>query len=204
MKRIILVLFVCATSLVNVLGQGYVNFSNRVPEVGLDGPAMNGLNGGPWFRPNAVVQLYAAPDAPGGVVFVSVGDPVTLGSDIDTAGYWDFNDDLTRAVAFAEPGEDVLLQVRGWELTLGVTFEEASQNSDTFGFLGTSSVLTFTLGTASDPAYMVNEPPRSSFGGLGLFPNVAIPEPGTFVLFGFGVLLASARLRRSIRRNESS
>ena len=177
-------------------GQGYVVFDNRVPELNLDAGVYNGIEGVAWNRPETVVQLYAAPESDLGN-HVPVGLPVPLPFDGDDAGYW--GSDMPTAVDFANPGETVYLEVRGWELALGSTFEEAIANSSVYGFFGSSAGVPLTLGTLEEPAYLINNPPRPDLTSFGLFPNVPIPEPTTIVLFSCGVLLGAGKVGRPIK-----
>ena len=197
MKSHVLAAIVFVALARTVSGQGYVYFSNRVPEVALDAPVFSGVSASLWDRDETVVQLYAGvwdESDQSGRNLVPVGDPVALGYQGDDAGYWDFNDDLVREVDFAQPGQLVAFVVRGWELRLGSTYEEASMVIGEDLLVGQSAGILTMVGPSDDPSFMVDNPPYPGLATFGLFPTLPLPEPSTIVLLGCGGLLAAAAL----------
>ena len=187
-----------------VAAQGFVIFKNSEPSIDFSAPVFNGLSGVDWHRPETVVQLYVGPldivDAWNHPeAFRPVGEPVPLGFEGQEAGYWGVSDNIVLEIPNSAPGDSVRLEVRGWELRLGSTFEEAASVIGENLLVGRSNNFPLTLGSVEEPALLDGDgPPRPGLLSFGLFPTLPIPEPATSasMLLGCLVILWRGCLRK--------
>lgn len=178
MKKLAIALCLTATVL-TAMGQGTVQFNNRLTAVGINAPVtyMGAGVEGPAF----VGQLFVD----NGGSYEPIGTPVDFRTGV-AAGYVNGGE---VAIASIAPGNSATLVLRAWNSAAGSDWSTAS--SSPAGIVGESNPVTVSLGgeiPGAPPA------PAANLVGLQAFSLVAVPEPSTIAL---GVLgLAALALRR--------
>jgi len=148
-----------------------VQFSNRMPQVGLDAPVFD-LDGVTRLGgSNYVAQLRAGtnPDE-----LLPVGATAFFLSGTE-AGYWDAGTEPWRRIPGMDPGGTAFVQVYVWDATLGATYQEAVLAGAKAGRSEIFPVVTGGSGSASRaPAPLTG---LSSFR-LGRRPHIVVPPRG--------------------------
>ncbi len=123
------------------LGQGNVNFSNKVAADGINAPVYD-IDGSTKLEGSAyLAQLYVGVSSS---ALTAVGTPAPF-RPAPSAGY--INGGLV-VVEGLPGGQRVFVRVRAWEAAAGDSFEKAVANG---GKQGESELVTVTLGGAGDP-----------------------------------------------------
>jgi len=186
MKKTVL-LAVLALTGVTAFGQATVLFNNRysnataVPPVAIDAPVTifgttTKLDGGSYMG-----QLYAGASATSlSPIGVAVAFRTGAGAGYITGG------DIT--VPGVAAGGTAFVQLRAWSTASGSSYDAALSAG---GTVGTSSVLTLTLGGAGTPPG-----PGAPLVGLTAFTVSAVPEPATIALGLLGVAGLLIRRRK--------
>lgn len=184
MKKILAIGILGLAMILNVKGQGQVDFRNsNVPGsqfvLDFDGTKLAG--------PSFVAQLYYSTTANG--VFTSVTDPAAPFRAVGAGdGFWNPGASSTRNLTGTIGGQTVFLQVRAWSAAAG-TYETALTTGG--AHVGSSSVFSYVTG--GDPQNgnpSITAPAMTGFQGFSLS-VVPVPEPSTIAL---GVLGAGSLL----------
>lgn len=145
MKSLLSVLLL-TTAWLTALGQGTVNFQNRITGV-VDAPVFD-TDGttrlsGTGFR----AALFAAPNGSPDSALAQVGDSVAFRTGA-AAGYVDGSGGLTRTLPGVPEGGAARIQIRAWDATKGSTYAAAFAAG---GKTGSSPVITVTTGGGLTP-----------------------------------------------------
>lgn len=180
MKKLAIALCLTA-SVLTALGQGSLNFNNRVTAAGVDAPVTLAGTGAGVMGPDFVAQLYVLNPSSGSLE--AVGSPAAFRTTAAGAGYLSAG---TVTVSFLAPGADATVMMKAWAAADGASFEDAFAAKGTVGQSGSFTVALGGAGTPpSTPADLV---------GLQSFQVQAVPEPSTIALGLLG--LAALALRR--------
>lgn len=173
-----LAITLCLTaSVITALGQGSINFNNRVTAAGINAPVT--FAGANVAGPDYLGQLFV--DNAGS--FEAVGAPTEFRTGA-AAGYINGG---SVAVPFVAPGGDATLVLRAWAAASGADWDTAAANSA--GIIGESNAITITTGGAGSPPSL-----PADLAGLNAFALTQVPEPSTVALGLLG--LAALALRR--------
>jgi hypothetical protein len=163
------------------LGQGTLNFNNRVTIDGINAPVDFG--GTALTGPDYAGQLYVL--NPSSSSYEAVGDITAFQSNPVLAGYINGGEVAVPFIAAGSPAQVVL---RAWATASGASWDEASTNPT--GIFGESGVVDIAaLGGGGAPPG-----PAANLIGLESFSLVQVPEPSTVALGLLG--LAALALRR--------
>jgi hypothetical protein len=182
---------VAASALVvSAFGQGFVNVNNRTLS-----PAqlVTDASGAPLSGTSFVAQLVYGANGSTPATALGANMPFRLSSSA-SVGSWNPGAEGIRTLVGFDAGATVSMQVRVWDSSVFSSWDAAAAaraaGSHTVATqVGSSSVFTYTVGSASDPSSqsIVN------FRGFQLTAIPAVPEPTTIAL---GALGAAALLWR--------
>ena len=181
--RPLLTIAACLAIAATAMGQGTVNFANRVTTAGINAPIYM-PDGTTPAGSSIVAQLWAGTSADS---LSPVGAAVSLiNSGGNPTGF--FVGGSREIPGITPAGGAAFVQVRAWEGTFA-TYQEAAAAG---GLTGASAVLNLAATgnpTASPPGLPVNMLGLTSF-------SLQVPEPATFALLGLGALGLLIRRRK--------
>ena len=173
-----LAIALCLTaSVLTALGQGSINFNNRVTAVGINAPV--DFAGALVTGPEYVGQLFVNNAGS----FEAVGAPVEFRTGA-AAGYINGG---SVSVSFVAPGASADVIMRAWATASGADWDAASTNPN--GIFGESNQISIATGGAGSPPSL-----PADLVGLNAFTLTQVPEPSTVALGLLG--LAALALRR--------
>ncbi len=172
MKKLLVVASLLVTGTV-ALGQGYLNFGNRVIADGIAVPIRDG-NGVPLAGPDYNAQLYWGTLSDPST-FVAAGSPVPF----RTGAFAGYISSVVVTLPGTSGGQTVFTQMRAWAVANGFTYDAAKATGFNYG---ESNVVPVQLAVAPNtPNNMI---------GLAGFPLIPVPEPSMIALgvLGLGLL----------------
>lgn len=182
MKRTAIALSLALTAL-TALGQGTLNFNNRVSADGINAPVT--YEGVGVAGPAYLAQLYVF--NPSTSAYVAVGAPTAFSSNVALKGYVNGGE---VTVPFLAGGASAQVLMKAWNAAAGASFEAAAANVAA-GIVGqTAAPITVVLGSGPP-----NTPPNM-IGLQGFAVTAVIPEPSTIALGLLGVAGLLIRRRK--------
>ena len=139
-------IFLIATAIFSVHGQGQIFFANRVAVTGINAPISDGRNGLKLKGSAWLAQLYYTP----GFSAVSPLAAAPPSTTFQNGGGRGYVVPLVVELADVEGGKEVTVQMRVWNVEAGNTYEEAAANP--LGVVGESNLLYMMTGNALDPS----------------------------------------------------
>ena len=188
MKKILTIGLLGLAMVLNVKGQGQVDFRNS----NLTSPSgrfVYDIDGTTKIAgPNYVAQLYFSTTLNGS--YTAVADPVAPFRAVGAGdGYWNPGASFIRNLPGTVGNQNVFLLVRVWNLANGATYDLAKNASS--GNISNPLATGFAYTTGGDPG---NGNPSTTAGAMSNFQGfnvVPVPEPSTIALgiLGAGSLL---------------
>jgi hypothetical protein len=177
MKKLLIIASVLAVTLSSAVGQGTIEFVNRITGQGtFDNAVTDEVSGGRLDGSGFSAQLYAGPAGSADGALTAVGAATAFRSG-NAAGLWNA---ITVTIDSVAPGASARVQARAWDNNGGAVTSWEATGLD-FARGESASFDSQALGGAGAPPSL-----PASFEGVGPFSIVIIPEPTTLVLGALG------------------